>query len=145
MTLIDYLASLNTSDSQWTLWVNKTDIDDYEIVHESTQLDETKYLATKSLDKISFGYQSEYDALKETLENGVYYNGKVIYYTNDDVEKILYEYFDCSLDFDFQSFLEKEVEDLCKQWAYDEASYFIEKLELELEQESQQEQELVQI
>lgn len=64
-TFHKYLSQLNTTDSQWGLYVNPRNFDDYRIGQEQFEngglLDDKVYVG--SLESMSYGYQSESEAL----------------------------------------------------------------------------------
>lgn len=146
--LIAYLKQLNTSDTSWGLWVNPKNLDEFrrgQVRFENGGiLDDWKYVG--KLESLSFGHQSEQDALKQTLSWGIEvgslslsleerlvnikgdYKGK----KEVDFDDFATLYFDGDLDPNLQTGLKTEVSDLCSDWAECESRGFVDELEREL-------------
>ena len=72
MNLTKYLAQLNSSETQWGIWVDpESPLNNYRIGQKCFEnggvLDNFVFIGT--LDRLSFGYQSIPDALKNYLES----------------------------------------------------------------------------
>lgn len=135
-TLFEYLKNLNSSETQWGVWVNPTDLDDYRIGQYCFEnggiLDD--FVCIGSLHKLSYGFQSHYDALKEYLkENQIDFEKASITYKGKEIlvskEGILTAYGNGILDKDFEEFLDNEIEDVCNIWASLEAEAKIDELQ----------------
>ena len=69
-SLAEYLACLNSSENQWGIWVNPCNLDDYRIgqfIFENGGMRDGK-VCIGSLDSLSYGCQSESNALKSFFE-----------------------------------------------------------------------------
>jgi hypothetical protein len=126
MSLQEYLSNLNCADShsQWGIWVNPNNINDYRIGQFQNDgiLDEK--ICIGSLDKLSFGYQSQHDAIKQYLEENqlLAYKGKKV---KVNQKEILQSWSDGNLDADFAKFLEEKSQDIMQTWAECEAEGFV--------------------
>lgn len=132
VSLREYLTSLNCADSSQGIWVNPDNVDDYiirPIMFGYNAQDYGNRVCIGSLDKLSYGYQSTYDAIKAYLEDHKYahnlstfeYNGRV----RVSISGILSAYSDNLLDEDMVKFLEREAETIEKIWSEVEADLFI--------------------
>ena len=126
-TLIDYLTCLNTSDSQWGLWVNPENVDEYRIgqfIFDNGGLDDG-WVCVGRLDNLSFGFQHTSGAIKEYLDDNdceLTYKGRTVKVNRDG---ILEAYSSGNLDQEFQEFLESEAESIMGVWAEEEAWGFV--------------------
>ncbi len=120
MSLQEYLSNLNSADSQRGIWVNPDNINDYRI--GQFQLDGK--ICIGSLDQLSFGFQSQHDAIKQYLEENqlLAYEGKKV---KVNQKEILQAWSDGNLDPEFSSFLEKKSQDIMQTWAEYEAEEFV--------------------
>jgi len=128
MSLQEYLSNLNSADSQWGIWVNPDNINDYRIGQFQFEtggiLDGDGKICIGSLDKLSFGFQSQHDAIKQYLEENqlLAYEGKKV---KVNQKEILQSWSDGNLDPEFSSFLEKKSQDIMQTWAEYEAEEFV--------------------
>jgi hypothetical protein len=126
MSLQEYLSDLNAADSQWGIWVNPDNINDYRIGQFQFEnggiLDEK--ICIGSLEKLSFGFQSQHDAIKSCLEENKFlsYKSKKV---KVNKKEILQAWSDGTLDPEFSSFLEKMSQPIMQTWAEYEAEEFI--------------------
>lgn len=122
MSLQEKLSNLNSSESQWGVWINPRNIDDYSVAPYSSEYG--KYIWIGSLKDLSFGYQSQHDAIKEflTQTKEIQYNGRKI---KVDTEGVLRAFSDGNLDEKFRSFLEEKAQIFEQTWAECEAENFI--------------------
>ncbi|NBO72997.1 hypothetical protein EBV26_21395 [bacterium] len=122
MSLQEYLSNLNSADSRWGIWVNPGDVDDYTIRQFSSE--NGKYIWIGSLDKLSFGFQSQHDAIKQYLEENqlLTFKGKKV---KVNQKEILQAWSDGNLDPSFSSFLEEKSQPIMKMWASYEAEEFV--------------------
>lgn len=126
MSLQEYLSNLNSADSQLGIWVNPNNINDYRI--GQFQFENGGILDGKicigSLDQLSFGYQSQLDAIKQYLEENqlLTFKGKKL---KVNQKEILQAWSDGNLDLEFSSFLEKKSQPIMEMWASYEAEEFI--------------------
>jgi hypothetical protein len=126
MSLQEYLSNLNSAESQWGVWVNPDNIDDYRVgqfCYENGGISDNK-ICIGSLDKLSFGFQSQHDAIKEflTQTEEIQYNGRKI---KVDTEGVLRAFSDGNLDEKFRSFLEEKAQIFEQTWAEYEAEDFV--------------------
>jgi len=126
MSLQKYLSNLNSADSQWGIWINPDNIDDYRIgqfCFDNGGVLDSK-ICVGSLDKLSFGFQSHCDAIEQYLKENqyLYYKGKKV---KVNKEAILDIYREGTFDTDFTEFLEGEAQDIMKIWAECEAEDFV--------------------
>lgn len=125
--LVEYLASLNTSENQWSLYVNPENVDDYRIgqdCFENGGLLDNK-IQVASLDRVSFGFQSTREAIGSFLVD----SGDAITYKNKTVklnkDGILEAYSNGYLGSEFTEFLETQAEAIEKSWSVDEAEFWV--------------------
>jgi len=121
-TLINYLATLNSNETQWGIWVNPENLDEFRIgqkIHQNGGvLDNYEYIG--DCESLSYGFQSRQDAVKEVLENNpiLLYQGKKVLFN----KTALYEaYTNDALDADFENFLNAEAEKYEQQWALEKS------------------------
>ena len=117
-TFQEKLSNLNSADSQWGIWVNPDNIDDYRVgqfCFENGGLLDNK-ICIGSLDKLSFGFQSQHDAIAHYLKENhlLAYKGRKV---KVNKEKILQAWSDGYLDEDFSEFLEDEAKSIMEIWA----------------------------
>lgn len=135
MKLTEYLAQLNSADSQQGVWVNPENVDDYivrPIMFGYNRQDCGDYVLIGSLDRLSFGFQSQLEAiecfLNDHQDKSDIYDRAVLSYNGRKVVvsiKGIIENLD-NLDDDFRSFLNLEAEAIESTWARNEADLFIE-------------------
>ena len=140
MSLQNYLSNLNSADSQYGIWINPDNINDYIVAPFSSENE--KYIFIGSLKKLSFGYQSQHDAIKQYLKENqlLAYEGKKV---KVNQKEILQAWSDGNLDPNFSSFLEEKSQDIMQVWSECEAEEFVnnkipEILEQALEDASQE-------
>jgi len=115
--LVKYLANLNTCDSNWGLYVNPDDLDDFRIGQRCFEngglLDEKVYVG--SLESLSFGHQDvcNYDVmdLLERTEEGDYVIEGIVFNDPDDPR--------------VADLLEERAEELAQYWAEEGAWNFV--------------------
>ena len=126
MSLQEKLSNLDSADSQWGIWVNPDNIDDYRVgqfcFENGGILDEK--ICIGSLDRLSFGFQSQHNAIKHYLEENEFliYKGRKV---KVNKKEILRAWSDENLDEEFAKFLESNSEDIMKIWAKYEAENFV--------------------
>jgi hypothetical protein len=125
--LVKYLANLNSADSQWGVWVNPENTDEYRIGQFQFEnggiLD--NWICIGSLDRLSFGYQSQSDAIAQYLQDE---NSRIKYkdrYISVSIKGIVEAYSNGNLDDKFQAFLEEEACVIQKFWSEMEAENFV--------------------
>lgn len=132
--LVQYLSELNTSDTSWGLYLNPDNIDQYRIGQNCFDngglLD--NYIFIDNLSNLSFGHQSEREALESILDFNtssedrckatLTYNEKKVVVKKD---KLLELYFEDKLDKDFYQFLQNQIHDLMQIWSEWEAEFFV--------------------
>lgn len=124
--LIDYLKNLNSSETQWGVWVNPQNVDEYRVGQCNCEngglLDDYEYIG--SLASLSFGSQSRQEALKAMLENNstLAYQGKTVRF---DASAMYEAWTESSLAQDFAVFLEEEAVYYEEQWATEEATSLV--------------------
>lgn len=131
MTLIEYLSELNSADSQQGIWVDPANTDDYIIRPIMFGYNRQSYgdrVLIGSLDKLSFGFQSRFDAIKQYLnDNEIRHD---IARINKDGLSVMVSISGImdnldNLDEDFRAFLDQEAEAIEKGWSEDEAELFV--------------------
>jgi len=131
MTLVEYLSQLNTCESQWGLWVNPENLDDYRISQYCFEnggiYDEKVHIG--SLESLSYGYQSMTEVMESYLcgIDFVQYNGRKVKIAHNS---ILEAYKNDLLDEDFREFLEDSAQDTKDEISLWEAKAKIEELEI---------------
>lgn len=130
MDLIQFLASscLNEASSM-EVYINPHNINDYQVWDHPLE----GYISIGTLDQLSFGYQSEEDAVyqalgcvstpKEGEKVEILFEGKKI---SINPVGIMRAYTENKLGDAMQKWLEKEVRLLLDQWAEEEATLFVE-------------------
>ena len=135
--LKDYLKTLNSSDSQWGVWVNpENPTEDYRIgqfIFDNGGLDDG-WVRAGSLENLSFGFQFERDAFASWISGGqsehISTLTRTISFNDRDVHvnpEALYEaYTEGKLDKAFAGFIENELQDITAEWADLAAEDFVE-------------------
>lgn len=133
MSLREFLSSLNSSESNYGIWVDPDNFDNYRVgslLHENGGVLDN-FLFIGSLDRLSFGNQSEQEAFW--------------YYLRERLD-LVYERFKSSVFFEHlykdylegnlpnQEEVESEVQDIMKTWAEEEIDAFLEEVENNLEE-----------
>lgn len=119
--LIDYLSTLNSTETQWSIYVNPENLDEY----QCTQWDgRSGWLNIGTPDSLSFGFQPDLEHLKSYLLGSDYieYKGKKVKFNR---KGILEAYSEGTLDEDFQEFLLESIEDDKTESAKSEAEFFV--------------------
>ena len=130
-TLVNYLKNLNSQETQWGVWVNPENTDEYRVgqfcFENGGLLDD--WICIGSLDKLSFGFQSQSDAIKALLTNhktrykaGIEYKGREV---RVNLDAIMDAWSNGNLNSEFGSFLEKRAKEIELQWAELEAEDFV--------------------
>lgn len=135
--LRDYLKTLNSSDSQWGVWVNpKNPTEDHRIgqycFENGGLLD--GWILIGSLENLSFGFQSESDAFASWISDGqsehISTLTRTISFNDRDVHvnpEALYEaYTEGKLEKAFAGFIDNELQDITTEWADLAAEDFVE-------------------
>lgn len=125
MSLLEYLTRLNSVDATWGIWVNPQNINDYrigEIMHENGGMRDNK-IFIGNLESLSFGFQSEEDALEHVLVHGVEFKGRLIRCNRKAMKDA---FFEKKLHPEFEQHLQQRVDLICEEWAHVEAENFIE-------------------
>ena len=134
-TLVQYLSELNTSDNSWGLYVDPKDINNYRIgqlcFENGGLLDDFIFIG--NLYDLSFGHQSDYEALQTIFESNTNFKDKEksdILYNQKKVivkkEGLIKAYFENRLDKSFYNYLKTQVDELTEMWSTWEAEIFIE-------------------
>lgn len=126
-SLVDYLKSLNSAETQWGIWVNPENIDDYRIGQFQFEnggiLDD--WICIGSLDKLSFGFQSTSEAIAQFIKD----NKELLNYKDRPVKVnlkgIIEAYGSGYLDDDFRAYLEEKAEEVERIWSEMEAEDFV--------------------
>jgi hypothetical protein len=126
LSLVDYLKNLNSSETQWGVWVNPSNVDEYRVgqfcFENGGILDDWVCIGT--LDKLSFGLQSQSEAIASWLkenEEFVYKNKKV----RINASGLLKAWNLDILDSEFREFLEEKGEEIESEWTESEAEHFV--------------------
>lgn len=126
VSLQEKLSNLNSADSQWGIWINPSNVDDYRVgqfcFENGGVLDDK--ICIGSLDKLSFGFQSQYNAVEHYLKENQFlaYKGRKV---KVNQAGILQAWSDGYLDEDFSKFLEDEAKSIMETWAECEAEDFV--------------------
>jgi hypothetical protein len=135
-SLANYLQALCSADSHQGIWVNPENIDEYRIgqfVFENGGIKDD-WVCIGSLDRLSFGFQSEHDAIKSLLEEGDHphnHSKDIRSYTYNErktwvsVKGILNAYNEGLLNPDFLESLAKDAELIMDEWAAFQSGYFV--------------------
>jgi hypothetical protein len=127
MTLVTYLSKLNTSENQWSLFVNPENVDDYRIgqdCFENGGLDDGK-IKVASLDAVSFGFQSRLETLESLLNSSIEFKGKKV---NFNKQAMIDAFSDSKLGEEFQDFLDQQIDEAAEQNSIWEAEFYVEQL-----------------
>jgi hypothetical protein len=141
MTLLrDYLANLNSAESNWGIWVDPDNLDDYRIGQKIFEngglLDEKVYIG--NLEELSCGNQSQLEAIENFLSNRERYLHGIAEFKYGErlvrcnTKAVLTAWSEDRLDSDFREFLESEAAEIEAEWAKNEAELKIEELQHEL-------------
>lgn len=134
MSLKEYLIQLDSADSNWELYVDPNDWDNFEI--STVPIEGMVKLG--NLSQLSFGYQSYEEALWDFLYShkigefaSFYYpgNGRTI---RVKIEEFIEAYVSDELDPKLRSFLDSEIEKIHQQWSINEVELFLEDLQSSL-------------
>ena len=127
MDLVQYLSQLNTSDTSWGLYINPEDVTQYRIgqlcFDNGGLLDD--YIFIDNLSNLSFGFQSEREALESILttdKTTLIYNKKKVVVKKDTILEL---YFEGKLDKDFYEFLKNQVEEIMSIWSIWDADFYV--------------------
>jgi hypothetical protein len=131
-TLKKYLATLNSSETQWGIWVNPKDLNDYRIGQrhvENGGCDDEKVFIG-NLESLSFGFQSVGEALEILLFNdGISYRGVTFTKDNCNIEGFKEAFYMKKLHPPLQEIINLLIEELHQEWAEGEADIKIMELE----------------
>lgn len=126
-SLVEYLATLNSAESQWGVWVNPENVDEYRVgqfIFDNGGIDDG-WICAGRLDNLSFGFQSQRDAIEQYLKES---NGLIQYgdrRVKVNIPAIVEAWSNGYLDADFQEFLEERAESIEQIWAVEEAEGFV--------------------
>lgn len=124
--LSEYLMGLNTSDSQWGLWVNpENPTEEFRIgqyCFENGGLDDD-WVCVGSLDRLSFGFQSESEAFEDCFKISPIFEGTP--FEEMDEDEVYDLYCQEELPSDLQAQVDEYIEDWQSQAAEWEADYFV--------------------
>lgn len=125
--LVQYLSTLNTAETQWSLWVNPENIENFQIRQDCFEngglLDDL--VRVGNLNDLSFGFQSMQEAIEEFLKNypeEIVYRGKKVKINKDG---ILTAYCDDYLGQEFRDFLESEAKIIIECWSQVESEIWV--------------------
>lgn len=134
MTLQEYLSQLDSAKSEWGIWVDPKNPDNYRIgqfLHENGGLLDG-WVGIGSLESLSYGNYCESEVLDYILsthkgsEKSEYtefiFDGKVIKCHRESMKKA---YFEDLLALQLAEYLRKEIEIISQVWAVEEASVFV--------------------
>lgn len=120
MSLQRYLETLNSSETQWTVYVHAEDVDSYKC---SQWNEEYPWVSIGTPEALSFGYQSMSDAIATLLESGEYvFNGRKI---KVNAKAIAEAYSDGRLGEKFRQALEEDAQYIMSTWSEIKAEDFI--------------------
>ena len=126
--LLKYLVNLNSGETMWGIWINpENPEEEFRIGNNTLEnggiIDNWRKIG--NLESLSFGYQSEENALKIVLGGGIKFKGHLLNLDRVNFEYFFNAYLEGRLDSELQQHLEKQVADICRTWAEEEASIFI--------------------
>jgi hypothetical protein len=120
-SLINYLSNMNSTETQWSIYVNPENLDEY----ECTQWDgQSGWVKIGTPDSLSFGFQSNSECLEDWLlsRDHIEYKSKKVKFNR---KGILEAYSQGTLDEDFKEFLLDAIEDYKAESAKAEAEFFV--------------------
>lgn len=132
----NFLQQLNSAESQWGIWVNpENPTEEFrtgQFCFENGGIRDG-WVCIGSLDKLSFGFQSNQDAFASWVSEGrsdsLSSDIESITYRNKRVDinpEALYEaWCNGDLDSEFAEFISKEVEEIKEIWSENQASDFV--------------------
>jgi hypothetical protein len=130
--LKDYLATLNSSETQRGIWVNPHDLNDFRIgqyCFDNGGVRDDK-VCIGSLDSLSCGYQSTQDILQEILEcGGVTYKEVTFNKKNCNFTAFIEAYIEGKLATELQEQLESQIQEVHEEWSMLDADAKIDELE----------------
>ena len=135
--LFDYLIGLNSGETMWEIWINpKNPEEEFRIGNNTLEnggiIDNWRKIG--NLESLSFGYQSEENALKIVLGEGIEFKGYFLNLDRVNFECFFDAYLKEKLDPELQQQLENQVANICQTWAEEEASIFIAEMLAEIQE-----------
>ena len=138
MTLRETLLGMNTADSNWGLWVNPENIDEFrrgQFVAENGGVSDN-WICIGDLGSISFGYQSESDAFYSWVSGGqstnetsaitvIDYGGKKVRINPEAVYESYCGDRTPALSADFKEFIGQQILQIQSAWAEAEVDEFL--------------------
>ena len=130
-SLQEYLARLNCSETQWGLWVNPENINEFRegqfIFENGGKLD--GFICIGTLDELSCGFQPEGEILQELLRHGeICYRKKIFSRYNCNFDGFIEAYFEKRLAPGLQKLTDEMVTEVRREWAEDESQKKIEEI-----------------
>lgn len=134
-TLQNYLKSLNSAESQWGVWVNPENPEEYRVgqsIFENGGLLDG-WICIGTLEDLSFGFQSTHDAFaswvsggaSEAMPDGV----KTIYYEGKEIRVQPQAFYEAWVERrfvkEFTDFVTEQVDNICDEWSELAAEDFI--------------------
>lgn len=125
-TLHEYLVGLDSADRGWGVWVNPEDpLYDWRVGQDGFEsgeyCDNWHYIGT--LEQLSFGDQSRYDAFDEIIDYVM--NGKAKGFERSSLKEL---YFDDELHQGLAAEIDEAIDEQCEKWSDELASQFIEQM-----------------
>jgi hypothetical protein len=124
MTLVAYLAGLNSTETQWSIFVNPGNPDEY----TCSQWDGPDgWVKIGSPESLSYGFQSVYEAVKSFLEgcgDSFEFNGRKVRFS---LKGLLEAYSERNIAGNdaLWGWLESEAADIMAEWSQNEAELFV--------------------
>jgi hypothetical protein len=121
--LIKYLSGLNSTETQWGIYVDPENVDNY----TCTQYGPDGWIKIGTPNSLSYGFQSTYEAVKAFLEGcgaSLEFNGRTVRF---NLKGLLEAYADRNERGNDELFdwLEEQAADIQAQWSIDEAENFV--------------------
>jgi hypothetical protein len=120
--LVDYLKNLNSANSNWYLWVNPDNVDEFEV---NQQCPRKGWFNAGSLNNISYGMQSMEEAVRNYLSqcDGVItgFSKKIRF----NLEGMMEAYKEDRLSEELRRYLEVQGTEIMMIWSEQEAEIFV--------------------
>jgi hypothetical protein len=120
-TLLQYLETLNSSETSWGLWVDPHNIDDFRVgqfIYENGGMLDDKKICIGNLESLSFGAQSDWCAFNEVV-------GDIMAPHKYNPEGLREAFFDGRVHKTLAAQIENAIEAYNDVQAYEEASDFV--------------------
>lgn len=134
--LIDYLADLNSAESQLGIWVNPNNLDDFRVgqfCYENGGVLDDK-VCIGGLNDLSFGFYYESDILKDLIKySGLKFKEKEIKEYFENLDNFVEDYLENNLDNDLYEFLNELIVEEAEYSSLENARLFVEDLKFAID------------